>query len=125
MLPACSKETADDLTEALEEVTVDDDENALGHLHGAHASGHFGNAPEGHVIVEHQVQVGLALLHALVDHAGQPPVDKPGQSALGVVHLAQGVVHGECAAPGPIGDGVAQQILKFNVGHVLCWGKIA
>ena len=107
-LLAGAEEPADDGPQALEEVAVDDGEDALGHLHGADAAGHLGDGPEGHIVVEQQVQVGLALLDALVDEVGEDLVGQPPRGAFGVVHLAQRVVHVQHPAPVAVGDGAAQ-----------------
>src|SRR5699024_7968240 len=54
---AAGKESLDQTAQALEEVAVHHGHHAAGHIHGHRAAGHLGNAAEGHVVDEQDVQV--------------------------------------------------------------------
>ena len=74
---------------------------------------------EGIFIDESDIEIWLTFLDTLVQHIGNAPVYEPGQTALGVVELADGVVHVQGAVPVTVRDGPPQQGFKFRVRDIL------
>ena len=101
-------------------MAVGDEHDVLGHFHGEHPVHHLGHGPEGLIIDEQGVQVGLARLDGLVDIALEDFRHQPHDGVLGVGHLGEGVVDGQGlgAVPFLLRDGAAQQGFKFLVPHV-------
>ena len=91
--------------------------DAVHHAHADSAVGHFGQRPQRHIVLEQDVQVGLALFDAAAQQGAQHSSRQPADGAASVPHLAQRHVAVDVHLV--LRDGTAQQRLKLRVRHVL------
>ena len=106
------------MSQSPEQMSVDHGDDPFHHLHAHHTSGHLGDGSERHVIDEQDVQVRFSRFLTLLFHLRQFVVDEPCDRAFRIVHLADGVVHGQVPAPLATGDGMSQEFLKLFVLHL-------
>ena len=85
-------------------------QNSIHHLRVYYTLGHSGNPPKGEIVQEQEIHVRFP--HAFDFHSKQP-AEKSCDSALGIIHLAEGVIFTEPAFPAGIRSRMSQDSLKF------------